>query len=297
MTPFDKSFESIELITKKGKLFGRKNMISSANDTLTLLLHGHTQNCDMWSPLANKLALRGQSVLAVDLPGLGRSSQTPGRYDKHLIAKDLLLAIHQSFGSQISLNIVGHDKGVFVAYAMAHQARGNVARLVFMDAIPPGIGAWNEMLQWPMTWHFGFYGEHAVKLVKGRERIYLDRFWDEFAADPTRISEKMRQHFTAFYEKPGAVDAALSYFESFGRDAEANSALSKHRLLMPMLGLGGAHSLGKIMETHLDLISQNHSAAVVEDAGHWLIEENPVQTIGMIEAFLTSQNDVLKDTS
>jgi hypothetical protein len=39
-------------------------------------------------------------------------------------------------------------------------------------------------------WHFSFYGPDAERLVKGRERIYLDRFWNEFPADPKNFDEE-----------------------------------------------------------------------------------------------------------
>jgi pimeloyl-ACP methyl ester carboxylesterase len=33
-------------------------------------------------------------------------------------------------------------------------------------------------------WHFNFRGPDEERLVRGRERIYLDRFWNELSANP-----------------------------------------------------------------------------------------------------------------
>jgi hypothetical protein len=45
----------------------------------------------------------------------------------------------------------------------------------------------------PALWHFNFGGPDAERLVAGRERIYLDRFWNEFAGDPSKIDEATRR--------------------------------------------------------------------------------------------------------
>ena len=36
-------------------------------------------------------------------------------------------------------------------------------------------------------WHFNFRGPDVERLVQGRERIYLDRFWNELSANPKAI--------------------------------------------------------------------------------------------------------------
>jgi pimeloyl-ACP methyl ester carboxylesterase len=76
---------------------------------------------------------------------------------------------------------------VAFAFAAAHQDR--TTRLVMMDAPVPGVGPWDEILKNPLLWHFRFGGPDMKRLVAGRERIYLDRFWNEFSADPTHFPE------------------------------------------------------------------------------------------------------------
>ena len=63
---------------------------------------------------------------------------------------------------------------------------------VLMDAPIPGIGPWDDILKSPLLWHFPFGGPDMERLVAGRERIYLDRFWNEFTADPSKINEAAR---------------------------------------------------------------------------------------------------------
>ena len=71
------------------------------------------------------------------------------------------------------------------------QAR--VTRWVIIDAPLPGIGPWDEIIRSPALWHFNFRGPDVERLVKGRERIYLDRFYNELSANPKAIDEKTRR--------------------------------------------------------------------------------------------------------
>ena len=57
-------------------------------------------------------------------------------------------------------------------------------RFVIMDAPLPGVGPWDQIVRSRALWHFSFQGPDAERLVAGRERIYLDRFWNEFSAIP-----------------------------------------------------------------------------------------------------------------
>src|SRR6266850_1616325 len=96
-------------------------------------------------------------------------------------------------------DIVGHDIGTMVAYAYAARYPDKTSRLVVMDSPVPGIAPWNQIVRLPALWHFNFGGPDAERLVAGRERIYLDRFWNEFAGDPSKIDEATRRHYAAIY--------------------------------------------------------------------------------------------------
>ena len=80
-------------------------------------------------------------------------------------------------------SVVGHDIGTMVAYAYAARYPDKTDKLVVMDAPVPGIPPWDDIVRSPALWHFSFGGPDAERLVAGRERIYLDRFWNEFAGD------------------------------------------------------------------------------------------------------------------
>ena len=83
------------------------------------------------------------------------------------------------------------------------------------------------------------------RLVAGRERIYLDRFWNEFSATPSRFTEAARDHYARLYALPGAMHSGFMQFAAFDQDAEDNQAfLAKGKLAMPVLAVGGEHLSG-----------------------------------------------------
>src|SRR2546430_10578495 len=77
-------------------------------------------------------------------------------------------------------------------YAFAAGQPGRVTKFAILDGPVPGVGPWDEILKNPLLWHFRFGGPDMERLVKGRERIYLDRFWNEFSGDPKRLHEASR---------------------------------------------------------------------------------------------------------
>jgi pimeloyl-ACP methyl ester carboxylesterase len=257
---------------------------SGGSGPAVVLLHGYTQTGDMWAPLAAELA-RDHRVIVPDLRGLGLSSRPEGGYDKWTQAADIA-ALLDRLGIERAA-VVGHDIGTMVGFAFAARYPGRTTRLVVMDAPVPGIGPWEQITQARALWHFGFGGPDAERLVAGRERIYLDRFWNEFAADPRRMDEATRDHYARLYAQPGAMRAGFAQFAAFPRDAEDNrAALARGRLPMPVLAMGGEGSFGANMAIVMRAAAGEVREAVIPGAGHWLMEEAPEATIRTTAAFL-----------
>ena len=252
-----------------------------------VLLHGYGETGDMWAPLAADLA-RDHMVIVPDLRGLGRSARPAGGYDKKTQGQDiggLLDALKIG-----PVDLVTHDIGNMVGYAFAAEHRDRVKRFVLMDAPLPGVGPWEEILKNPLLWHFRFGGPDMERLVAGRERIYLDRFWNEFSATPAKFSEASRNHYTALYALPGAMHAGFEQFKAFDQDARDNQAfLAEGLLTMPVLAIGGDHSFGANMAGVMRFAARNVQSAVIKDSGHWLIEEQPEATVAAVRAFLDAK--------
>jgi pimeloyl-ACP methyl ester carboxylesterase len=240
----------------------------------------------MWVPLAAAL-VADHTVIVPDLRGLGLSSKPSGGYDKKTQSRDVagvmnLLGVPQA-------DFVTHDIGNMVGYAFAAGYPDNVSRFVPIDAPIPGVGPWEQIVQDPRMWQFGFGGPDMERLVAGRERIYLDRFWNEFSLDPKHFDEAHRQHYAALYAMPGAIRAGFAQFAAFGEDAIDNKAyLAKGKLSMPVLAIGGEASFGSMMATVMRFAATDIQEAIVPASGHWIMEENPLATIKFVTDFLKS---------
>ena len=247
------------------------------------LLHGYAQTSHMWRPLITELA-RTHTVIAPDLRGFGESAKPEGGYDKKTMAQDIH-ALAAALGHR-RVGVVGHDIGLMVAYAYAAQYPAEVNRIALMDAFLPGVGDWTTVWLLRDLWHFHFYGKTPLALVDGRERIYFEHFWNDFAADPAKsVSEADRQFYAKAYAQPGAMRAGFEVFRAFEQDAKDFGGLSKTKLKMPMLVLTGEKASGEFLITQGRLVAENVEGVVIKGSGHWLIDEAPGQVIPILLAF------------
>ena len=187
-------------------------------------------------------------------------------------------------------DLITHDIGNMVGYAFAAQYPARVTRFVLMDAPLPGIGPWDEILKNPLLWHFRFGGPDMERLVAGRERIYLDRFWNEFSAEPAAFGEAAREHYARLYALPGAMHAGFAQFAAFDQDAIDNKVfVGAGKLAMPILAVGGEKSFGGTMAALMRAAATDVQELVIQNSGHWLMEEQPATTVAAIRAFLDRQ--------
>jgi len=279
--PYPVSFHTQEIVTNGTTIHVRVGGKGPA----VVLLHGYGETGDMWSPLAAEL-VRDHQVIVPDLRGLGLSAKPKGGFDKKTQGEDVagvLDALHVS-----KADVVTHDIGNMVGFAFAMEHPDRVRRFVLIDAPVPGVGPWEEILKNPLLWHFRFGGPDMERLVAGRERIYLDRFWNEFSADPKHFDEASRAHYARLYALPGAMHSGFEQFHAFDQDAVDNRAwlASKGKLTMPVLALGGEKSFGTQMAEVMRAGASDVTGGIVPGSGHWIMEENPAATVKLVGAFL-----------
>jgi len=261
----------------------RLRYLAAGSGDPVLLLHGYAETSRMWIPLIDKLAPR-HTVIAPDLRGFDQSSKPPGGYDKKTMAQDVH-ALAASLGLR-RVRVVGHDIGLMVAYAYAAQYPEEVDRLVLMDAFLPGVGDWKSVWLLGDLWHFHFYGEVPLKLVDGRERIYFEHFWNDFAMDPKHsVPEADRKFYAAAYARPGGMRAGFEVFRAFPQDATDFAELSKTKLKMPVLVLSSEKS-GQVLIDQGRLVADDVEGVIIKGSGHWLMEEAPDQVIPKLVDFL-----------
>jgi pimeloyl-ACP methyl ester carboxylesterase len=258
--------------------------LTAGSGPAVILLHGFAETCAMWRPVIPALAERF-TVIAPDLPGIGESSIPSDGLDMTTAAKRIH-ALAVSLGIQKAA-VVGHDIGLMVAYAYAAQFRAETSKLAVMDAFLPGVEGWESIYNNPGIWHFRFNGPTPEALAQGRERIYFEYFWNDFAADKTRsIPEEMRELYTAAYARPGRMRASWSYFVSFQQAARDFAEFVGAKLAMPVLAIGGDKANGEALGRQMRLAASDVTVVVLKDTGHWLMEERPRETSEALIGFL-----------
>jgi pimeloyl-ACP methyl ester carboxylesterase len=279
--PFPPAFETRDIPVDGATIHTRVG----GHGPVVLLLHGFGDTGDMWAPLAGRLAV-DHTVVVPDLRGMGLSSHPETGYDKKNEADDIATVLH-ALGLEGPLALVTHDIGNMVGYAFAAQNRDRVSRWVVMDAPLPGLGNWDSVVKDQRTWHFDFFGPDEERLVAGRERIYLDRFYNELSADPQHIDEETRAHYAALYSRPQAIHNAFAQFAAFRQDAVDNRKfLAEGKLAMPVLAIGGEKSFGESFAAELAFAATDVRGLSIRNSGHWLMEEQPAATMDAIMAFI-----------
>jgi pimeloyl-ACP methyl ester carboxylesterase len=274
-----------EFVSRVAEVEGVKLYYTTGGRGIPLiLLHGYAETSRMWTPILHVLGEKF-TVIAPDLPGIGESSIPVDGLDMKTAAIRIH-ALARSLGVE-KARVVGHDIGLMVAYAYAAQFPSEVEKLVVMDAFLPGVAGWEAIYDSPAVWHFRFNGPTPEALVQGRERTYFDYFWNDFAADKTRsIPEADRKAYAAAYSRPGRMRAGWAYFVSFQQAAKDFAQLSRSKLTMPVLVVGGEKSLGDALGQQMRLVATDVTVVVLKDAGHWVLEEKPKETTDALVKFL-----------
>jgi pimeloyl-ACP methyl ester carboxylesterase len=282
--PFSSSFHTEEIATNGTTLHVR----IGGHGPAVLMLHGFGDTGDMWAPLATALG-RNRTIIIPDLRGMGLSAHPASGYAKKNQAVDIAGILDHLKIAKVDL--VTHDIGNMVGYAVAAQYPKRVSHWVVMDAPLPGIGDWDTIIRDPHLWHFNFRGADVERLVAGRERIYLDRFYNELSANPAAIDEATRDHYAQLYAQPQAMHDAFEQFAAFTQDALDNKELlaTGGKLTMPVLAIGAEKSFGTAMADDLRFVATNVQGTVVANSGHWLMEEQPAATVAVIAKFLSRQ--------
>lgn len=266
----------------------RLHYVTGGKGEPIVLLHGFGGTWYTWRHTMPALAER-YTVIVPDMRGAGDSAKPVSGYDTKTAAEDIYQLVQKLGHKRIYL--VGHDIGVMVAYAYAAAHPEDVRRLVLLDSAPPGAGDWENYIRDPNRWHLGFHQVLNLPeaLVEGRERIYLNRFWQDLAYDPTAITEADKDEYLRSYAAPGGMRAAFAYYRALPQDVKDNQEYLKRKLQMPVLAIGGAQGSGKSAVDIIKTIGTNVRGEVIENCGHWISEERPEYLNQLLLTFFNAE--------
>jgi pimeloyl-ACP methyl ester carboxylesterase len=284
----------------------RMHYVDSGKGTDALvLIHGFPQTSWQWRHVIEPLAEAGYRVIAPDYRGAGNSSRPRsdhgypgdlrgevilprGGYTKWEMAEDIHLLLHEHLGLREPAFVLGHDIGSMVATAYAFRYRDETRALGFGEATQPGTAFFDRMKKSATEWHFSFHSvlDLPEMLVAGRERQYLQYFYDRHAARPTAVDTET---YVRAYEQAGAMRAAFDLYRAFEQDAnDIRVALETNgKLDIPCLGMYGQASLAHAssVEEIAHEISDGATIDGIPDSGHWIAEENPEELVKSVLRF------------
>jgi pimeloyl-ACP methyl ester carboxylesterase len=270
----------------------RLHYVTAGEGSRTIvLLHGFPQTWWQWRRIIPPLVANDFRVIAPDYRGAGHSWRPPGGYEKQTMAEDIHRLLRQHLQIEGPVVLVGHDIGLMIAYAYARAHQDEVSHLAVADAPLPGTAVFDRLRTDPRVWHFAFHSARDVAetLVAGRERQYLQVFFNARIFDPSAISEDDLETYVSAYAAPGAMRAGFELYRAFDQDAEDNRAAlkAKGRLTIPVLAIGGATSTsGPLVEEMMREVAENVTGARLPRTAHWVAEEDAEAFVNAVLDFV-----------
>jgi pimeloyl-ACP methyl ester carboxylesterase len=271
----------------------RQHVVTGGDGPPLLLVHGWPQTWYAWRLVMSALA-RDFQVIVPDQRGCGLSGKPEDGYDTGTLAADLA-ALMDALGHR-RFAVAGHDTGMWIGYALAADYPGRVARLAVAETPLPGVSPSPPLFASAhlnnALWHFAFNRLAAVndQLVTGREDVYFG--W-QFATKAARPLPEyaVRHYINTLATDPAALHASFAIYRALDAAIAQNQERKTQRLRMPVLGIGGAHSLGEQVAGTMKLAADDVQTLVIPGCGHHPPEEAPQETLAALTAFLASYRE------
>jgi pimeloyl-ACP methyl ester carboxylesterase len=271
----------------------RQHVVTGGDGPPLLLVHGWPQTWYAWRLVMPALA-REFTVIAPDQRGCGLSGKPADGYDTGTLAADLA-ALMDTLGHE-RFAVASHDTGMWIGYALAADHPDRVERLAVAETPLPGVSPSPPLFADAhlnnALWHFAFNRLAAVndELVAGREEVYFG--W-QFATKAARLlpDYAVRHYVGTLAASPEALHASFAIYRALDATIAQNQQRTTRRLPMPVLGIGGGHSLaGQVADT-MKLAADDVQTLVIPDCAHYPAEETPEETLTALTAFLASYRD------
>ncbi len=253
-----------------------------------VLLHGHPRTHATWHAVAARLAPR-HTVVCPDLRGYGQSSKV-APYTKRAMALDII-GLMRALGHE-RFDVVGHDRGAYVATRLAIEQPTAVARLVLIESMPLlerlERADWRFALSW---WHWWFLGQ----LDKPAERVINADPDAWYGATPEHMGEEAYADLQLALHDPEVVHAMLEdYRAGLREDVEHDAAdrAAGRRITSPLLVVSLLQDDPELdygidmQEIWRGWATDVRGATI--DCGHHVAEERPDELAALLADFFAN---------
>lgn len=266
------------------------NAVVGGSGPPLLLLHGYPQCLAMWHELAPELA-ETHTVVASDLRGYGDSPPPPdGDHSFRAMAADQVAAM-ASLGFE-RFPVVGHDRGARTAHRMALDHPEVVQRLAVLDIVPTRyVLAHVDRRLASRYYHWFFLSQPAdlpERLIAGDPIRYLHSALGGWGTGLDTYAPEALAEYERCFDAATIHASCEDYRAALGVDQEHDEADRDRRVEAPLLVLWGANgvvgALHEPLEAWTGYATDLRGQAL--DAGHFLVEERPAETLAAVQHFL-----------
>jgi pimeloyl-ACP methyl ester carboxylesterase len=268
----------------------RIHYVVGGSGSKLLLIHGYPQDWYEWRGIMARLGERF-TVIAPDLRGVGGSDAPVGGYDAATLARDLHGVVAHLGGGPV--HVVGHDIGGWVAYAYArlHPSPDELATVMVLETLIPGVEPFAEAELSVPLWHGEFHmtPDLPEALIADRQAIYFRWFFDVGTRGrrSAAISDADVEHYARAYGDAAHLRAGFEVYRAIPANVGFNAG-ETGPVEAPLLLAGGEHVFGPALEDVATNLRANFgwkdvTVAVIDDGQHYLAEERPDDVIALIE--------------
>ena len=259
-------------------------VIGGDGPQVMVLLHGWPHSWFVYREIM-PLLLPGRTVIAIDLPGMGDSTGNPSSMARKVLATYVHRLLDR-LGYRENVQVVAHDFGVGVAYALAAQYREQVAGLFLMDF--PLVGKNLKFADFaPFSWHFSFNLQHplAEELVTGRVETFLSSLFSPSPSGATPASDAELAEYVRVFSRPQVLHAGFELYRAWYQDEADNTEFQETPLTIPVRMLTTV-GFAPITLPALQDAAPQAIGSTVHGAGHHLVHEAPDHVLAEIDDFL-----------
>lgn len=272
------------------KILGmRIHCVIAGTGTPILLVPGWPQTWYAYRHVMQALSAQGYMAIAIDPPGLGDSDRPEHGYDTGSVANTLHLTMQQLGFNHYHL--VGHDVGMWIAYALASDHPEAVCTLTVTEAVIPGLAEAPSIFVAPrdniFLWHFMFnqVSDLPELLITGREAAYLNFIFDRWAYRRHAVASDT---YIQAYSTPGGLRGGFAYYRAIPETIRQNKLRAQRPLAMPVLAIGAEYATNDAPLVTLENHANDLHGAVIAECGHFVMEEAADEFIHHLVLFLAN---------
>lgn len=261
---------------------------------LVILLHGFPDFWFGWRKHIETLAAEGYRVVVPDQRGYNKSDKPEGRrsYEIDQLQKDVIGLI-KHFGRQDAA-IIGHDWGGAVAWHLAAVHPHLVNRLIIINMPHPAVFP-KVMLRIPLQWLrssyilFFQFPKVPERISSSSNFLIMEKALQYSSRKGTFAHDEIKAYKAAWAE-PGALTSMLDWYRAVPiswRKIEKDKRI--HIPAKIIWGTGDQFLSKKLAKESLKFID-SESVTWVEDATHWVNQEQPDLVNEQLIQFLKGSN-------